>query len=175
MIRTQALRLFADQGFAATTVEQIAAAANVSPRTLFRYFPSKDAIVLADTGGDRLADAVRQQPPTLSRIEAVRGAVHSLFGRASAEQQRDHLTRERLIADTPELAAIALTQVRGNIDALTAALQVRSPETTDSNRTLAGIVIGLLLAADLPGQTPDDAFVHRVDQGVDALARAFPG
>ena len=47
-IQRQALLLFQQQGYAATTVEQIAAAAEVSQSTFFRYFPSKEHVVLYD-------------------------------------------------------------------------------------------------------------------------------
>ena len=47
-IREHALRLFREQGYSATTVEQIAAAAEVSPATFFRYFPTKEDVVLQD-------------------------------------------------------------------------------------------------------------------------------
>lgn len=59
-----ALRLFSEQGFEATTVEQIAAAAHTSPRTFYRYFGTKDGVVLAkfDDTGDRLAESIRTRP-----------------------------------------------------------------------------------------------------------------
>src|SRR5215207_6109076 len=44
-IQAQALRLFADKGFQATTIEEIAAAAEMAPRTFFRYFPTKEEVV----------------------------------------------------------------------------------------------------------------------------------
>ena len=47
-IQEHALRLFREQGYSQTTVEQIAAAAEVSPSTFFRYFPTKEDVVLFD-------------------------------------------------------------------------------------------------------------------------------
>ena len=47
-IRRAALQLIDDRGYASTTVEQIADAAEVSPSTFFRYFPSKEQVLMAD-------------------------------------------------------------------------------------------------------------------------------
>jgi AcrR family transcriptional regulator len=47
-IREHALRLFREQGYSVTTIEQIAAAAEISPATFFRYFPTKEDVVLQD-------------------------------------------------------------------------------------------------------------------------------
>lgn len=66
-IQEHAMRLFAEQGYEATTVEQIAAAAEVSPSTLFRYFPTKQDIVLHDALDPLLFAAFGEQPPELSR------------------------------------------------------------------------------------------------------------
>lgn len=64
LIADKAFELFTDHGFGRTTVEQIAAAAEVGPSTLYRYFPTKETLVL-EFVEDCLVDAVtwfREQP-----------------------------------------------------------------------------------------------------------------
>src|SRR5581483_7155475 len=64
-LRAVALRLFERKGFEITTVEEIAAAARVSPRTVFRYFPTKHDLVFnrTDERLGLLLTAVRGRPP----------------------------------------------------------------------------------------------------------------
>ena len=77
-LREHALRLFREQGYQATTVEQIAAAAEVSPSTFFRYFPTKEDVVLQDDMDTRMIAALEQQPAGLGPVAAVRAAVRQV-------------------------------------------------------------------------------------------------
>src|SRR5215469_17329630 len=74
-IREHALRLFRENGYQKTTVEDIAAAAEVSPSTFFRYFPTKEDVVLQDDMDDRLFEAFERQPASLSPLAALRAAI----------------------------------------------------------------------------------------------------
>src|ERR1700691_3962855 len=78
-LREHALRLFREQGYQATTVEQIAAAAEVSPSTFFRYFPTKEDLVLQDDMDTRMVAAFARQPRELAPIAAVRGAMREAW------------------------------------------------------------------------------------------------
>jgi AcrR family transcriptional regulator len=76
-ITEAAIALFADRGFDGTTVDDIAAAADVSRRTFFRYFARKEDVVLAwkqETAAE-LRDALAARPPGQSPLEAVEGAL----------------------------------------------------------------------------------------------------
>lgn len=68
-----AARLCAQQGYGKTTVDQIAAAAEVSPRTFSRYFPNKEAVVgaLMEEASDRVAEALARQPLDITEHEAL--------------------------------------------------------------------------------------------------------
>jgi AcrR family transcriptional regulator len=102
-IRTSALRLFREQGYDATTVEQIAAAAGVSHMTFFRYFPAKEDVVLSDSYDPLIATFIAQTPaawPLTRRIGTV--LVQGL--RQIYRTERDTLLAQNtLIVSTPAL------------------------------------------------------------------------
>jgi AcrR family transcriptional regulator len=102
-IRASALRLFREQGYDATTVEQIAAAAGVSHMTFFRYFPTKEDVALSDSYDPLIASAIAQTPaswPLIQRIRAV--LVEGL--RLVYDTDRDTLLAQvKLIVSTPAL------------------------------------------------------------------------
>ena len=74
-IQREALRLFQAQGYEATTVEQIAAAAEISPSTFFNYFPTKEDVVLYDSYDpvmlSILAARPSVEPPNFSLLNAL--------------------------------------------------------------------------------------------------------
>jgi mycofactocin system transcriptional regulator len=72
-----ALRLFTDQGFESTTIEQIAAEAGVSKRTFFRYFSNKASVLWSefDTEVDTIREALAEEPPGVPMMDAIRRAV----------------------------------------------------------------------------------------------------
>src|ERR687897_2381320 len=74
-IQRQALRLFRERGYEATTVARIAEAAEVSESTFFRYFPTKEDVVLWDEFDPLIFEAFRERPPELSPVRALRGAI----------------------------------------------------------------------------------------------------
>jgi AcrR family transcriptional regulator len=61
-IQREAMRLFGKQGYDQTTVEQIAAAADISPSTFFNYFPTKEDVVLYDAYDPVLASLLLERP-----------------------------------------------------------------------------------------------------------------
>ena len=106
-----ALGLFAERGFERTTIDQIAAAAEISRRTFFRYFADKEELFFAED--ERLLDLIHD---TLDRApagepvgELARRATRALAEHSAAEPER-RLARERLIAATPALQARRLAK-----------------------------------------------------------------
>ena len=104
-----ALELFVEYGYEATTVEQIAEAALISPRTFFRYFSSKEDVVLA-RGREEMTLAARslaERPLDEPVIESLR-AVVEVFARLRDSDRERHLAWLRLVTTTPPLAAAFL-------------------------------------------------------------------
>src|ERR1700761_4063190 len=92
-IRREALRLFDANGYPTTTVEQIAEAADVSPRTFFRSFPSKESLLRAEDLGALILEAFKAHPPDLSPTQAIRRAYAATMAGLSPEQLEFENTR----------------------------------------------------------------------------------
>ncbi|MFJ5883981.1 TetR family transcriptional regulator [Kitasatospora cineracea] len=103
-LRREALRLFAEQGWEATTVDQIAAAAEVSPSTFFRYFPVKEDLLLTDEYDPLMADAIRSRPADEPFLTSAREVLVGLVRRMLAEHEHAELyERMRLAAAIPSV------------------------------------------------------------------------
>jgi AcrR family transcriptional regulator len=181
-IREHALRLFREQGYSATTIEQIAAAAEVSPATFFRYFPTKEDVILQDDFDIVTLEALDAQPPGLSPIAAFRGAAAAARAQMSAEDMARFTETTRLTLSVPEIRARALDELIRTTDVITAAIAARIGRNADdfATRNLAGAIIGVIMAATMPwqavgsGGTNVDEMFDRIDAGLAHLEAGLP-
>jgi AcrR family transcriptional regulator len=104
-IQEQAMRLFLAKGYAATTVQEIAAAAGVSHMTFFRYFPTKEDVVLADDYDPVIVELVRARPAGEPDVERIRHALLAGLASVYATDRDALLERTRLVLGTPALRA----------------------------------------------------------------------
>ena len=180
-LREHALRLFREQGYQATTVEQIAAAAEVSPSTFFRYFPTKEDLVLQDDMDTRLMAAFEQQPPGLGPIAAVRAAVRQMLDSYTGADLDIIRESTRLSMTVPEIRARALDEFARAIGAMTETVARRAGRPTDdlAVRTVAGAIMGVVMSITLPwdgwseGHGFEDAF-GRIDEALALLEAGLP-
>lgn len=151
LLRGVALRLFAERGYAAVTVAQIAEAAGVSHMTFFRHFPTKESVVVADLFDPVIAAAVSAQPPgapPLSR--AVRGLLAAVDGEAGRAElaSPEFALRIGLVASTPALRGAVWAASRATEDAIAAALAgpgVAPPTARAAAAAVMGAATALLL------------------------------
>jgi AcrR family transcriptional regulator len=177
LIQSHALRLFREQGYKETSVEQIAEAAEVSPSTVFHYFPTKADLVLYDAMDDQLLEAFRAVPADIGGLQAMRQAMRQVFGELVRTDIEVQLERERLLRTVPELRAAMIEEFARTMRVMVELLAERSGQPTDDDtlQILAGAVIGVGLAAWFAND--DDAlspsFVERMDKGIALLESGF--
>jgi AcrR family transcriptional regulator len=118
-LEAAALRLFGERGFDAVTVDDIAAEADVSRRTFFRYFASKEDVLLADHQVQlaRLREAMAARPPDEPILTALRNALLSITGDFEDRRERVIL-RGRIMRETPSLQARSLVHQKAWEDAM---------------------------------------------------------
>ena len=176
-IQRHALRLFRKQGYEATTIDQIAAAAEVSPATVFRYFATKEDLVLTDDYDPRIAAAYEAQPEGVSAIGALRGALRDTFRDIPAEDLADVRERTALIMTVPQLRAgtlDSLGQTMQMLAGLVARRAGRDPEDM-AVRTLAGAMLGVLIAVLFDWAShPEADIVAALDEAIGHLEAGLP-
>jgi len=181
-IREHALRLFRENGYQRTTVEQIAAAAEVSSSTFFRYFPTKEDLVLQDDMDTRMVEAFERQPPGLGPIAAVRAATREVFESYSEADLDVIRETSTLTVTVPEVRARAMDEFARTIAVISEALARRTGRPADdlAVRTVAGAIIGVIMSITMPweGWSSDrrtivDMF-DRIDQALALLEAGLP-
>jgi AcrR family transcriptional regulator len=181
-IQAHALRLFLTQGYHETTVEQIADAAEVSPSTFFRYFPSKEDVVLYDEFDPTLMAALSAQPSELSPVAAFRRALRQVYKEQPSEATEREQQRHALVRAVPELRARMVDGLVSGLELLTDALAQRTGRPRDdiAVRTLAAAIVGIgaaatLRAGDKPAESFEefDAQLAQLEAGLD-LGRPDP-
>jgi AcrR family transcriptional regulator len=144
-----AVRLFAERGFEATTVDDIAAAADVSPRTFFRYFPSKVDALFADIEERqvRMQRALDERPEGEPLLETVRRVVLEFAGEFFADPDL-FATRVRLMLEHPALLAHGLERMARLEEQIAAAVarELRAPETDIRPRLVGAAAIAAVRA-----------------------------
>ncbi|WSE54898.1 TetR family transcriptional regulator [Mycolicibacterium sp. ND9-15] len=175
-----AVELCNGQGFDNTTVDQIAAIADVSPRTFSRYFPTKDSIALAlvDEIIDRTAVELRRQPLETNHFDAILRAYVAMAETAKhaapGELTEDRvLCITRIIVSSPTLRQVTV-EFRGN--AVDVVLAARMGVTLGDRRVrLASVTWGAVIMTALGDVVHNSRDWSRVtiDDLIDRLETVF--
>ena len=177
LIQEQALRLFRERGYEDTSIEEIAEAAEVSPSTVFRYFPTKPDLVIYDDLDERMIDAFRAQPAELNPVQALRASLRSGFAGLAGEELALQLEREKLMRSVPELQGAMLGEFTRTLREIADLVAERTgrPADDDDVLALAGSVIGLSIAAWLGSEDESwtERFLARIDRGMALLESGF--
>lgn len=131
-IEEAAIDLFEEHGFDGTTIEEIAAAADIAPRTFFYYFPTKEDVVLADYASrlERIIEVLGDRPQTEPAWTALQASFTTVAGDYEARRS-DLIRRFTIMAAHPSVYARSLQLQAGWEDALTDALTERAGPNPD--------------------------------------------
>ncbi len=157
-IRREAMRLIEDNGYANTTIEQIADAAEVSPSTFFRYFPSKEMVLMANDLDLVTIEALGQQPHDMPSLQAFRRALQITMATLSEDEWRFERARLKLVLSIPELKAAQFDEYRRTAAMLTAAdcsRTGRQPDDFEVRVFVGALAGGLMAVLDRTSGVPD--------------------
>jgi AcrR family transcriptional regulator len=164
LLQAEAIRLFEAKGFDATTIEEIAAAAEVSPRTFSRYFSGKEDVVLWDDFEPTFFDRLEARPLDEPLAQAFREALREGLSSVGAEERGRMQRRMRLIYATPALRERGYPQLAGLMTQAASIIagRLRLPPDDPRARLLGGALMGGLVALfevwqERGGRIEDDA------------------
>lgn len=148
-IQKEALRLFTERGYEQTTVEEIAQAANVSPATVYRYYSSKEDLVVTDEYDPIFVAALLDRPADEPLIESVRAVINGVIVKYFERDRELLIARNNLRRKTPSLQAAFLEEQERSLQlfsALIARHVRRVPDDLDV-RIASGALVGALQEA----------------------------
>ncbi|WP_367566598.1 TetR/AcrR family transcriptional regulator [Lacrimispora sp.] len=147
-IQHHALRLFWEQGYDATTVEQIAEAAEISPSTFFRYFPTKEDTVLNNEYNYRFTEVFHAQPSGATPIQALCESIKSVLSSMSITEREKELERIKLIMQVPKIRMVFMDNISKSMSEIACmfAKRTKSDPNDIALRALAGSVIGITIS-----------------------------
>ncbi|WP_248960473.1 TetR family transcriptional regulator [Sphaerisporangium perillae] len=179
--------LFLAQGYEATTVDQIAAAVDVSPRTFFRYFGSKEELALDFTVeyeeliGCALAARPDDEPPITALARAFREFIHGMETNASEDTER-FLRHRRVIDANPVLLCTSFARMADVEKKLTTEIARRQgidPGTDPRPRLLVALIAAAVrvgFECSVDGDHYLDSLVANVERTLDLVEAALgPG
>jgi AcrR family transcriptional regulator len=173
MIQTEAFRLFGDKGYTETTVEEIADAAAISPSTFFRYFPSKEDVVLWDEYDALSLDLLAARPADEPAAETMRLVIRESLAGLYRRDPGQLLARVRLEFTVPELRARAFNEQAHGIEQLLPLLRRKKGAVDELHvRVTASALLGAVMIALDRWQAADGTtdLLALVDEATDALA-----
>jgi AcrR family transcriptional regulator len=178
-IQGEALRLFESQGYVQTTIDQIAEASDISPRTFFRYFPTKEDVVLWDEYDAVIGELLAQRPPDEPPGETLRVVTRSAIEGLYRHDPARLLARNRLLFSEPALRARFLEFSREGVQQIGAAFVAARGPTPDDlilQVTAAALVDAVLWASDRWQASDGKAdLLALVDEATDALVDGVAG
>lgn len=148
-IQEVALDLFDERGFAAVTIEQIADAADVSPSSVYRYFGTKEQVVLWDEVDVRLFDAVEAELASRPPVEAMRRAVADVLTRFFDQDDDLAKRKTRYALEEPALRPALLEQTDEFTQRIATALARAAGQPTDDlePQVIAATLVAAMLTA----------------------------
>ena len=176
-IQKEAMRLFLAKGYDEVTIEDIAAAVEISPSTFFNYFPSKEAVVFQDDLDPLIFEAFNSQPHSMSPIAALRIAMHTVFSQLPPEAEALARAQMDLVLATPALRAAMLNEFSQLIDKIADLIAYRiGRDSKDfAVRNLSGALLGVVIAAYFAAAEDRNAdFFDELDKSMRHLEAGLP-
>ncbi|NEE19650.1 TetR family transcriptional regulator [Streptomyces sp. SID7499] len=177
-IRTATYALIEEQGYDATTIEQIADRAEVSPSTVVRYFPAKEDIVVTDAWDPVMTAELRARPADEPWADTLRHVMRTALDQALAEEPAVTRLRTRLGVEVPAVRARMLENAAATGRLLRDALAERSgrdPDSLELRVFTMSVMGGLMEASHYWAETGHrDDIRELVDRALDVLEHGLP-
>lgn len=174
-IQEVAIRRFADAGFTRTTVEEVAAEADVAPITVYRHFGTKEGLVLWDEFDPPILAEIARRLPSEEPLEAIRAALSTLLEDVFDREAPMALARARLTYREPSLLAAALLSSREFASAIAALLE-EAGRPAFGARVVADAAVAALNAAvdEWQRQDAEVPLGILIDRAFDVLRHGTP-